>query len=209
MEVSTAFAPREGYKRRMRRLIVQQWATVDNVIAEEDGGMSFVSVQPFAVSCDDDFKASAMAFIDGVDTMIVGANTYAMAKGYWPTASDQGAYGEKLNRLAKVVASTTLRDAPWGNFPAPTVTRDPVATVRDLKQRSGKDLWLWGSLALMRTMFAADLVDEVQLRVCPTSRGKGTTMFEDRRDMRLVEATPFENGIVLLRYAVSPQTSTP
>lgn len=27
----------------MRKLIVQQWVTVDNIAAEEDGGLSFVS----------------------------------------------------------------------------------------------------------------------------------------------------------------------
>ena len=31
----------------MRRLIVQQWVTVDNIAAEEDGGLSFVSGEPF------------------------------------------------------------------------------------------------------------------------------------------------------------------
>lgn len=164
--------------------------------------MSFVSVRPFALSRDDDFKASAMDFIDSVDTMILGANTYAMAHSYWPTADDQGAYGEKLNRLTKVVGSTKLRDAPWGTYPAATVTHDAVATIRELKGEGGKNLWLWGSLTLMRSAFDADLVDEVQLRVCPTTRGRGVPMFEARRDLRLIEARSFENGIVLLRYDV-------
>jgi dihydrofolate reductase len=189
----------------MRKLIVQQWATADTIIAEEGGGMSFVSVLPFAESRDDDFKESAMAFIDSVDTMILGANTYAMARNYWPTVEDQGAYGAKLNRLAKVVASSKLQEAPWGTFQPATLTSDPVATVRDLKQRSGKDLWLWGSIELMRAMLQAGVVDEVQLRVCPTTRGAGTYMFDDRRDLRLVEATPFENGVVLLRYEIEKQ----
>jgi dihydrofolate reductase len=184
----------------MRKFIVQQWVTVDNIAAEEDGRLSFVTAQPFAVSTDEDFKASVMEFVDTVDTMILGANTYAMSKDYWPTAEDQGAYGEKFNRLTKFVASTKLRDAPWGNFPAATITHDPVATIRELKQQSGKDIVLWGSLTLMQSMFDADLVDEVQLRICPTTRGQGTYMFKDRRDMNLIEAKSFENGIVLLRY---------
>ena len=33
----------------MRRLIVQQWVTVDNIAAEEDGGLSFVSGEPFSI----------------------------------------------------------------------------------------------------------------------------------------------------------------
>ena len=33
---------------QMRKLIVQQWVTVDNIAAEEDGGLSFVSGEPFS-----------------------------------------------------------------------------------------------------------------------------------------------------------------
>src|SRR3954468_5829359 len=114
----------------MRKLIVQQWVTVDNIAAEEDGGLSFVSVEPFSEKSDPAFKATVMEFIDSVDTMILGANTYAQSKGYWPYAEDQGEYGKKLNSLTKYVASSTLDDAPWGDFPAATVTRDPATTIR-------------------------------------------------------------------------------
>jgi hypothetical protein len=34
------------------------------------------------------------------------------------------------------------------------------------------------------------------------SRGKGTRIFEDRQDLKPVEATAFENGVVLLRYEI-------
>ena len=133
-----------------RRLVVQQWVTVDNIAAEEDGGLGFVSGEPFSEATDKAFKASVMGLIDSVDTMILGANTYAQSKGYWPHADDQGEYGEKLNNLTKFVASSKLQDAPWGDFPAATVTPDPVATVRELKEQSGKDIWLWGSLTHAR-----------------------------------------------------------
>ena len=64
----------------MRKLIVQQWVTVDNIAAEEDGGLSFVSGEPFSETTNPAFKASVMGFIDSVDTMILGANTYAQSK---------------------------------------------------------------------------------------------------------------------------------
>lgn len=54
----------------------------------------------------------------------------------------------------------------------------------------------------MHFLLDAGVVDEVQMRVCPVSRGKGTRIFEDRQDLVLVEATPFENGVVLLRYEI-------
>jgi dihydrofolate reductase len=187
----------------MRKLVVQQWVTVDNIAAEEDGGLSFVSGEPFDDEVTDDpFKNNLMGFIDSVDTMVLGANTYAQSKGYWPYADDQGEYGRKLNNLTKFVASSTLDDAPWGDFSAATVTRDPVATIRELKAQSGKDIWLWGSLELMRSLLAAGVVDEVRMLVCPASRGKGTRVFSDRQDLKLVEATSFDNGVALLRYEI-------
>ena len=186
----------------MRRLIVQQWVTVDNVAAEEGGGLGFVEAEPFDDTTSSPFKDRVMGLMDSIDTMILGANTYAQVKDYWPHAEDQGEYGEKLNRLDKIVASSRLDEAPWGDFPAATVTRDPAATIRELKAQGGKDLWMWGSLTLMRSMLDAGLVDEVQMRVCPATRGRGTRLFEDVRSLRLLEATAFENGVAFLRYAV-------
>ncbi|MGW9211537.1 hypothetical protein ACWGR4_31780 [Embleya sp. NPDC055664] len=63
-------------------LVVQQWVTVDNIAAEEDGGLGFVSGEPFDDEVTDDpFKNDMMGFIESVDTMILGANTYNEAKG--------------------------------------------------------------------------------------------------------------------------------
>jgi dihydrofolate reductase len=186
----------------MRKLVVQQWITVDNIAAEEDGGLGFVSGEPFSETSDPAFKASLMGFIGSVDTMLLGASTYAQATGYWPYADDQGEYGRMLNDLTKVVASSTLAEAPWGDFPAATVTRDPVATIRELKAHDGKDIWLWGSLLLMHSLLDAGVVDEVRMLVCPASRGTGTRIFEDAHDLKLIEGTAFENGIVLLRYGI-------
>ncbi|MEJ3652993.1 dihydrofolate reductase family protein [Actinomycetes bacterium KLBMP 9759] len=187
----------------MRKLIVQQWVTVDNIAAEEDGGLSFVAGEPFDDTVETPFRSSMMAFIESVDTMLLGANTYAMSKDYWPYAEDQGEYGRKLNSHTKFVASSKLDDAPWGDFPAATVTRDPAATVRELKQQDGKDIWLWGSLTLMRSMMDAGLVDEVRMLVAPAARGKGTRIFDDRHELALVEAAGFENGVAIMRYAIT------
>ena len=187
----------------MRKLIVQQWVTVDNVAAEEDGGLSFVSGEPFDDEVTENpFQNNVMGFIDSVDTMILGANTYEQSKGYWPTAADQGRYGEKLNSLTKYVASSRLDEAPWGDYPAATVTRDPAATIRELKEQGGKDLWLWGSLTLMQSLMGEGLIDEVRMLICAASRGRGRRVFEDRRDLTLLEATAFDNGVALQRYAI-------
>ena len=188
----------------MRKLVVQQWVTVDNIAAEEDSGLGFVSAEPFDDDVTDNpFQNSVMGFIDSVDTLILGANTYDQSKGYWPYAADQGEYGRKLNELTKFVASSKLDEAPWGDFPAATVTRDAVATVRDLKEQSGKDIWLFGSLTLMRSLMDAGAVDEVRMMVSPAARGRGTRVFADRQDLTLVEATGFANGLAILQYAIT------
>ncbi len=54
----------------------------------------------------------------------------------------------------------------------------------------------------MHSLLDAGVVDEVRMLVCPASRGEGTRILEDRQDLKLVEATSFENGPVLLRYEV-------
>jgi len=50
----------------------------------------------------------------------------------------------------------------------------------------------------MQSMFAAGVVDEVQLRVCPTTRGKGTYLFKDRRDMGAFRAETLK----LIEFAI-------
>lgn len=187
----------------MRKLIVQQWVTADNIAAEPDGGLSFVNGEPFAADDTSPFKVEMMRFINSVDTMILGANTYMQSKDYWPNADDQGEYGEKLNSMTKFVASASIEEAPWGRFSPATITRDPVATVRTIKEQDGKDMWLWGSLRLMYSLQDAGVIDEIRLLVCPTSRGEGLRLFTDRRDLRLLEATAFDSGVALMRYAIN------
>jgi hypothetical protein len=101
---------------------------------------------------------------------------------YWPYAGGQGKYGEKLNNLTKFVASSNLDDAPWGDLPAATVTRDPAATIEELKEQSGKDIWLWGSLKLMHSLLEAGVVDEVRMRSARRHAARERGIFEDWQD---------------------------
>jgi hypothetical protein len=85
-----------------------------------------------------------MGFIDSVDTLILAANTYAQAKGYWSFADDQGEYGEKLNALTKFVASSRLDDAP-GRLSRHDRDARPSRHHPELKEQSGKGIWLGGA----------------------------------------------------------------
>jgi hypothetical protein len=69
----------------MRQFIAQQWITVDNIAVEEDGGLSLVSGEPFPETDTSAFKANLMRFIDSVDTLMLGANTYVQSRDYGRT----------------------------------------------------------------------------------------------------------------------------
>jgi dihydrofolate reductase len=179
----------------MRRLIFQEYVTLDGYAAGVDDELDFfetVMPQP-----DDD----NLELLERVDTMVLGARTYRLFVDYWPTATNEGV-APKLNALRKVVASTTLDSAPWGDWEPAEVVTDAVEAVAALKREDGKDLVLWGSITLFHDLLAAGLVDEIQLRVCPVLLGAGKPVFPAGTSLglHLIEATPWATGGVLLRY---------
>ncbi len=60
----------------------------------------------------------------------------------------------------------------------------------------------------MHSLLEAGVVDEVRMLVC-VSHGKGKRIFEDRQDLKLIEGTSFENGVVLLRYEIQNRRNSP
>ncbi|MEV8378231.1 dihydrofolate reductase family protein [Kribbella sp. NPDC056861] len=177
----------------MRRLIFQEFVTLDGYAAAADGSLDF-----FGTVTDQDDQDN-LALLESVDTMLLGAATYRIFVDYWPTATDPLAPG--LNALRKVVVSSTLDAAPWGEWEPGEVVTDAVADVTALKAEDGKDIVLWGSISLFHTLLAAGLVDEVQLRVCPTVIGAGKPVFpQGEFAMDLIDAGPWATNGVLLRY---------
>ena len=143
-----------------------------------------------------------LELLESVDTMLLGATTYRLFVDFWPTATDD-VIAPKLNALRKVVVSSTLDSAPWGDWEPGEIVTDPVAAVAALKAEDGKDIILWGSITLFHTLLVAGLVDEVQLRVCPVVLGGGKSVFPTGGaaiNLELIEARPWARGGVLLRY---------
>lgn len=185
----------------MKNVILQEFVTIDGFAADANDETPFIDA--YAARNDVSFQKDAERFLDTVDTMVLGANTYEMFSGYWPDAMEEGAFAEKLNLLSKVIASSTLERAPWGDWEAGEITRTPIEKIAQLKQQPGKDVVTWGSLTLARSLMKEGLIDEVQLRVCPTFLGTGQTLFEDNisaLNMELLEAKTYDAGMVLLRY---------
>jgi dihydrofolate reductase len=81
-----------------------------------------------------------------------------------------------LNSRPKYVASTTLTDPGWAN--TTVLSTEVAAAVGDLKAKAGGELRVHGSRALVRWLLSNDLVDELNLFICPVvigrSRSAGT-----------------------------------
>jgi dihydrofolate reductase len=106
-----------------------------------------------------------------------------------------------LNSRPKYVASNTLTEASWATT---TVLSGDLATaISELKAKPGGELQVHGSGALTRWLLANDLVDELNLLVCPVIVGQGTRLFaDDGPDLALdlVDSRAFPEGITLQVY---------
>ena len=107
--------------------------------------------------------------------------------------------------LDVVVFSRTLRPA---DYPAVSVVNgDPAESVRSLKARPGKDIWLFGGGGLFRTLLEAGLVDTVEPAVVPVLLGDGIPMLPSpalRTKLSLTAHRLYQkSGIVLLEYTIN------
>jgi dihydrofolate reductase len=190
----------------MRKVIVQQFVTLDGYAAGPDGELDFVSEAGSAADpTSGPFVERQLAFIESVDTILLGAVTYRMFAAYWPEqTTETQAIADALNATPKVVFSSTLESAPWGSWePARLVSGSAAEEVRRLKAEPGKDMVVWGSLALSDSLMREGLVDEYRLQVCPVVIGRGKRLFEDglaTQRLTHLETNTYDE-MVAVRYA--------
>jgi dihydrofolate reductase len=185
----------------VRKVILEEWLSLDGFAVDANGALDFFpSTEENEVSDRDQ-----LAFLEGVDTILLGRKTYELFVDFWPKATtDTEIIADRLNAIPKLVFSNTLQDAPWGGFaPARVVRGDAVAEIRRLKAQRGKDMVLWGSLTLAQDLIAADAIDEYHLQVCPTVAGGGRRLFPDAdayARMERVGVRSYDSGVVALHY---------
>lgn len=175
----------------MPNLIVTEFLTLDGVMEDPtpwQQGYSSPEIGTF--KRDELFEA---------DALLLGRVTYEEFAGYWPTATTTGAFGERMNRLPKYVATTTLTDLTWN---ATALKGDVVAAVRALKQREGGNLLTYGSGTFSQTLLRHGLVDELRLMVYPLVLGTGRRFFTGgcRLPLELSSAKNLGAGVMLLTY---------
>jgi dihydrofolate reductase len=187
----------------VRKVILQEWVTLNGLAAGPKDSVDFV---PASTRGDRSFGQAQFAFLDTIDTILLGRVTYRMFADYWPevTEGEEKPFADKLNRTPKIVFSRTLDRAPWGTRDEARIVKNRAADeLARLKQQSGKNMVVWGSLSLARSLINDDLIDEYRLVICPVVLESGRPLFSDKgtsMKMKLLNATIFDLGAVSLHY---------
>ena len=179
----------------MGRLIQWNMVSLDGYF---EGAMSW-EIDWFQPLFNDELKSFSIEQLSHADALLFGRVTYEGMAAYWQTAS--GEVAEYMNKLPKVVFSSTLEESHWNN--SRIVTGHIGAEVERLRKQGSGDLYVFGSGKLCAALLEANLFDEIRLCVMPIVLGHGATLFGrgmERMRMKLLEARPLSNGCVILRY---------
>lgn len=138
------------------------------------------------------------------DALLQGRRTYQVSAAAWPGQSGD-AFSDWINGVQKYVVSDTLgeRDTTWQPT---TIIRngDLEKTVSELRERPGGYIYIYGSATMVRSLLAADLVDELVLTIEPIILGGGKTIFNGDGKLIAFELISTERagtGAQVCRYA--------
>jgi dihydrofolate reductase len=190
----------------MRKMIAALQMSIDGMAQGSDmGGREWV-----------DSWADALALIPDVDAFVQGAGMYPGYAQYWsaieadpsavPPFSSRAPYEREVAYVKRAastphyVLSRTLDGVEWPK--GVRIVRD-LDTLRALKERPGRNIYVVGGPSLVVELLNANLLDELLLIVAPVLLGGGKPMFagvEAFRQLRLVRAEPAQQGRVVLAY---------
>jgi len=188
----------------MRQLIAGMKISVDAKMEGPDGTADWV-----------DAWSEDYGVLPRIDACLLGGGMYPGYENYWsgiqaepdkpawitgaPPTPAEREWARFIAQTPHHVLSSTLTEARWKQT---SFVRD-LAGVAELKQRSGKDIYLVGGARTTASLIDAGLVDELRLLVYPLIAGPGKSLFEttqQRRAMRLVDSAARADGRVSLVY---------
>jgi dihydrofolate reductase len=153
-------------------VIVIQFITLDGVVSDPDGsagtptgGWAFRH-GPETVA-GDKFRLGSV-LDDGI--MLLGRTTWQLFSRLWPGRDDP--FSMRMNAIPKLVASRTLTDtSAWAN------SRLIDGDLIDAVKHERRDVIITGSLSVVHTLTAQDLIDEYRLLTFPIVLGTGQRLF--------------------------------
>jgi len=191
------------------RVVVSEFISLDGVVQapggpDEDtsggfrhGGWSMKYFDPEVMG------AVVDEFAGRSEALLQGRRTYQVSAAAWPGRS--GTFADWINGAQKYVVSDTLTEADVTTWTPTTIIRgtDVLTEVSMLRGRPGGDIYVYGSLSLVRTLLIAGLVDELVLMIEPITLGGGETLFPDdgeAREFELMSARTARTGVQVCRY---------
>ncbi len=192
----------------MRKLNAALFITLDGVV-EAPGGEPTIPEDrrgwsmPFT---DDEVGQVIGAAIAASDAMLLGRKTYEGFAAFWPTVPEDDPFSNVMNNRTKYVVTTTLDKAEWKN--SHLVKGNIIEEINKLKHQPGKDISTVGSGTLVRTLLERDLIDELQLMLCPVVLGVGKRLFDGAdfmKSMKVLETRSFASGMIYLRLQPEKQ----
>jgi dihydrofolate reductase len=130
-----------------------------------------------------------------IDTIVMGRRTYEVSERHGGGGSHPG--------VKTYVFSRTIKKPK--NKKVMFVAEDVADFVRRLKEEEGKDICVLGGGVLAKSLFEADLIDEIGFNIHPVLLGSGIPLFYEMSrqiDLELKECRQLSNGCVFLKYDV-------
>jgi dihydrofolate reductase len=177
----------------MRRVILDLAVSLDGFIEGPNGEIDWCIM-------DDDMDFEG--FLSGIDVIFFGRMSYEAWVNYLP-AENASELDRKLNEMIqskeKYVFSNQIRQ-----IEGVKVIHSKIDNrVEEIKNQSGKDIWLFGGASIIKTFIHLRLIDQYRISVHPTVLGSGKALFgniKDRINLKLMAAKQFRSGVVQLIY---------
>ena len=137
------------------------------------------------------------------EALLQGRRTYQVSSAAWPGRAGDP-FADWINAVQKYVVSDSLSEQELTWRPCGIIRdADLVGAVSELRERSGGDIYVYGSLSVVRALLAAKLVDELILMIEPITLGGGKTLFPtdgEARRFELISAATAGTGVQVCRY---------
>lgn len=185
-----------------RELIVTEFVSLDGVMEAPGGEPGYAHTGWVADSFTDELGTYKFQEQEAAELMLLGRTTYQSFYGAWPQR--EGPMADKINRMPKYVASTTLHELEWETA---TLLDNPVEdAVAELKGQDGGPILVVGSRMLAQTLLRAGLVDQLNVQIFPVMLGSGRRLYREtdvKSPLQLRSSRTLESGVLVQEYRVA------
>lgn len=174
----------------MRKVIFGGANSLDNFIARKDGAVDWLLFSK-------DVQKIMKDMWENIDTVVMGRKTYEVAQ---RMGGGSGGYpGVKTYVFSRTIKKPNRKKLLF-------VNEDAAAYVQRLKEEEeGKDICVMGGGVLAKSLFEADVIDEIGFNIHPVLLGSGIPLFYEMSrqiDLELKECKQLSSGCVLLTYKI-------